>query len=88
MLVSRATIFGFPHGVGDNEIGKPAFAGPLAYQHAEAVLGTGLNNLALHLGVDDITVQAEIKLTAGSDAQTATNFRWNDDLAFIGNGND
>jgi hypothetical protein len=86
MLVSRAIIFRFPHGEGDIEIGKPAFSRPFANQHAEAVFGIGLNNLALYLSVDDMTFQTEIELAAGGDAQAATDFHRNDDLAFIGNG--
>jgi hypothetical protein len=86
MLVSRAIIFSFPHGEGDIEIGEPAFAGPLANQHAKAIFYTGLNNLALHFGVDDMTVQGEIELATWGDAQAATDFHRNNDLAFIGNG--
>jgi hypothetical protein len=86
MLVSRAIIFGFPHGEGDIEIGKPAFAGPLANQHAEAIFDLGLDNLTLHLDVDDVTCKAEIKLATWGDAQAATDFHRNDNLTFIGNG--
>jgi hypothetical protein len=91
MLVSRAIIFaitfGFPHGKGDIEIGKPAFTRSLANQHAETVFDMGLSNLTLHLGSDDMAVQAEIELAAGRDAQPPTDFHWYDYLSFIGNGN-
>jgi len=48
-----------------------------------ALFGIGLHNLVLHLGVNDKTIQAEIKLAAGLDTQSAADFRRNDYLALI-----
>jgi hypothetical protein len=89
MLVSRAIIFAItfsiPHGGSNIEIGKPACTRPFTNQHAKAVFGVGLNNLALYFDVNNMAIQAEIELAAGCDAQSTTDFHRNDDLAFIRN---
>ncbi|HUW98980.1 MAG TPA: hypothetical protein VMV40_09105 [Acidiferrobacter sp.] len=88
MLVSTAIIVESPHGFGNIEISQSALTRLFTNQHTEAVFDLGFNKLTPHLGVDGMTLQAELELAAGRDTQAATYLHWDNDLAFIGNGDD
>src|ERR1035437_5195204 len=86
MLVSSEIIDGFAHGKGNIKIGQPALARPFANQHAKAILRLGRCDLAFYLGMDDLTLQAEVELATLCNAKAATDLHRDNDLALIGNG--
>lgn len=83
--MSSAIIGSLAQGHGDIKIQQPARPGRLANQHAKAIFRLGLYPLALHLRMDHLPLQTEIKLATGFNPKTTANLYRDDDLTLFRN---